>query len=294
MNKKFIGIDVGASKINGVVFDGKVKKKVVQDILIRTDRRKILHQLKDITRKLLDSYPNIKGIGLGVPGPLNVEKGLILDPPNIRGLHNVYLVKEIEKEFKIKTLLENDANCAALGESLYGVGSVLPLKKVLVMLTLGSGVGGGIVMDNKIYRGSTGSAGELGYMTIDSGGAECDRGFKGCFEAYTSQKFIKRLSKFNPEELREKARKGDKNSIKIFLEMGYWLGIGLSNIANILDPDIIVVGGGISQAGDLILKSARKEMKKRIFSPLTKKNIKVIKAKLGQDAGAVGAASLFY
>ena len=292
MPEKYIGLDIGASKINGVVFDGEIRKQATQAVLARDDKEKILKQIKEIIQELLVSYPEIKGIGLGLPGPLDIKKNIVSNPPNLTGLANVDLAGELEKEFHLKTLVENDANCAALAESLLGAGKGWK-KGILIMLTLGSGVGGGIVINNKIYRGSRGSAGEIGHMVINTDGPECGCGLKGCLEAYASEKFIKRHSDLSPLELEKRAGAGDKEAIKIYADLGRWLGVGLGNLANIFDPDIIVLGGGISHAGDLILKTAQEKMREMILSPLTRENIKISQSKLGRDAGALGAASLF-
>ncbi|MEK9209516.1 MAG: ROK family protein [Patescibacteria group bacterium] len=292
MKEKYIGLDIGASKINGVVFDGQLQKQVIQAVSSKTEKAEILKQIKEIIKELFFSHPDIKGIGIGMPGPLDVKKNIVLNPPNLKGLAGLNLAEELGKEFDIGVLADNDGNCAALGESLFGMGKDLK-NGILIMLTLGSGVGGGIIINNKIFHGSTGSAGELGHMVINADGPECGCGFKGCLEVYASEKFFKRHSDLSPLEIEEKARKGDEASIKLYSEMGFWLGLGLANIVNIFDPDIVALGGGISHAGELILKPAGEEMQKRVLSVLAKKNVKIEQSSLNKDAGAIGAASLF-
>ena len=185
--------------------------------------------------------------------------------------------------------MENDANCFALAEAIIGAGKN---SETVIGITLGSGIGGGIVIKKKIYRGAFGSAGEIGHMVIKSGGFKCSCGSSGCFEKYASEKFFKRKSKLLPLELEKKAKKGDKKAKRIYLEFSQNLGIGLTNIINILDPDIIVIGGSIAKAGSLILNPAKKEVKKRVLSPQSKKSVKIRVAKLGEFSGAIGAALL--
>jgi len=204
----------------------------------------------------------------------------------------------VEKELKIKTFMDNDANCFALGEAILGAGKS---TETVFGITLGSGVGGGIIqklkvksekLKVKIYSGAFGSAGEVGHMCIKFDGFRCSCGNKGCLEEYASERFIKRKTKISPLELEKKAKRGDRNAQEIYRQLGKNLGVGLANIVNILDPEVIVIGGGISKAGEFILKSAKKEMQKRIISPVSKKYVKIKKAGLGDYAGAIGAALL--
>ncbi len=187
-------------------------------------------------------------------------------------------------------MLENDANCMALGESTFGYGKNI---KNLVCVTLGTGVGAGIVINNKIYTGRS-NAGELGHITIDINGYKCKCGRRGCLEEYVSARGIKRTAKKlginkNILEIYEMAKLGSIKAKKVYETTGTYLGIGLSTLVKLLDPDLIVIGGGISNAGDLILKPAVKEMKKRTF--FRTPSVKI--AKLKDNAGAIGAACLF-
>jgi glucokinase len=163
--------------------------------------------------------------------------------------------------------------------------------EIVFGITLGTGVGGGIVINNKIYRGATGSAVEAGHMTIKFDGLKCSCGNLGCLEAYCSEKFFKKKG-ISPKEAAKKAKAGNKFALKIFKDYGKNLGVGLSNIINLLDPEIIVLGGGISKASKFFLEETKKETKKRTISPLSKKYVKIKIAKLGEIAGALGAALL--
>jgi len=288
--KYSLGVDIGRTKINFVLLKNwRVIKR--QKVFTPKSKKRIIKTIEGNIKKLIINIPkrDILGIGLGVPGPLNKKGDLVLNPPNLKSLRNCPLAKIIEKDLKLKTRMENDVNCFTLAEAILGAGKN---QEIVVGVTLGSGIGGGIVIRKKIFRGAFGSAGEVGHMTIKSDGFKCSCGNQGCFEEYASEKFFKRKSKLLPLEIEKKAKQGDKKAQKIYREFGQNLGLGLTNIVNILDPDIIVIGGSIAKAGSLILSPAKKEVKKRVLSPQSKKFVKIRVAKLGEFSGAIGAALL--
>jgi len=199
----FIGIDIGGYKINSaLVKNNKIIKKCRVLIKSKSNKKIIITQIFDCIENLTlgINKKRIKGIGVGVPGPIDFRKQKVLNPPNMTGLKNIFLGKIIQEKFKIKTKIDNDVNCFTLAEAVMGVGEN---KKIVIGLTLGTGVGGGIVVDKKIFHGASGSAGEFGQMVIHD----------------------KRL--------------------EFYKKNNRYLGIGLANIVNILNPDIIVIGGGI-------------------------------------------------
>ena len=258
-----IGIDIGATTIKVALLKNKqvLGKKQIQTPTKKDEFFEILREsIKDLSKNL-----RISNIGIGVPGPLNAKGDLILNPPNIKCLWNCPLAKIIEKDLKIKTKMDNDANCFTLGEAVMGAGKG---AEVVVGITLGSGVGGGIVIKGKIYRGVFGSAGEVGHLTMKFDGPKCGCGSFGCLEAYCSQNFfIKRGLK--PIQFLERAKRGDQKALAVFKEYGRYLGIGLSNVINLLDPEVIVIGGGIAGAYNFFIKETKKEIKKRVvFKPL--------------------------
>jgi len=304
--KNFIGVDIGATKIIfGLLKNQKIIKK--KKILTPKTKKNLIKKLKENLRDLKDfSGLKIDRIGIGVPGILDIKKGLILKCPNLRYLDNLPLVKILEKELKIKTSIENDANCFTLAEALLGAGKN---ENIVFGITLGSGIGGGLIIKSKIYpvrgcktkeesqnpltsngvyRGAFGTAGEIGHQTIKFDGQKCSCGNLGCFECYCSAKFFKRKG-YSVKELAERAKRDDRNALKIFKEYGKYLGIGLSNVINLIDPDIIVIGGGISKTWPYFLVETKKEIKKRIISLVSKKYIKIEISKLGDLAGVTGA-----
>ena len=288
--KNTIGIDIGAKRIAVVVLRGrKVIKKTMIDtpsslqLLIKILKNTVLKLIPDLEKQ------NIQGIGIGVASPIDFKRGLILTAPNCPQFRNLALAKIIEKELKIKTKMDNDANCFVLAENILGAGRGV---KGLLGITLGTGIGGGIVLDERIYHGAHGSAGEIGHIIVVEGGRKCGCGSRGCLEQYASAQAIRRMTKgIRVRDAAKRARNGEKRFIKIFEQVGHYLGIGLINIINIWDPEMIVIGGGVAHNWELISPSLRREIRK-VISPLARK-IKIKKAELKEDwAGAIGAALL--
>lgn len=286
MRKNFVGIDIGGTNIIFVLIKNK---KVIR--VVRIDTPKSKRELIKVLIENINSLKNslkIEGIGIGVAGALDRKRERILNSPNLKYLNNFPLAKILEKDLGQRVKMENDANCFTLGEAILGAGKN---KKVVFGITLGSGVGGGLVINSEIYQGAFGAANEIGHTVIKFDGLKCGCGNLGCFEVYCSKKFFGR-KKISSKKLEEKATKGEKRAKEIFKEYGKYLGIGIANIVNLLDPDVVIIGGGISKAQRHFLKSAKKEAQKRILSPLSKKNLQIKPAKLQDRGGAVGAALL--
>jgi len=280
-----IGLDVGGSKTIGVIFK---KNSAVSTLREKTPKQDIVSFLSNFIKKLKDDY-NIQSIGLALPGALNEKRTEVLFSGNLRAIEKINLKKTLEKEFKVQVLLENDANCFTWGEFLHGAGEPF---KTIVGITLGTGLGSGLVIDKKLYIGSFGAAPELGHNILRAGGIKCNCGNKGCFEQYASSQFFLKQTGKNPRTLYRKAKEGDEKALKIWEIYGDWVGQGLAQIANIIDPEAIIVGGGISQAWEYFHEKTEKSLRKAIFSPVTAEKAKLLKTSLGQKAGAIGAAEL--
>lgn len=276
-----LGIDIGGNKIIFTLMSGK---KILEWKKISTPktREALIAAIKENTPK-----PEIKIIGIGVPGPLNGKRDLILNPPNLPYLRNFPLARAISKELKIKVVMENDANCFTLAEALMGAGKN---AESVLGITLGTGVGGGIVfktqnssfkIQNYLYRGEFGAAGEIGHMTIKYDGIKCGCGARGCFEMYCSERFFLRKGISPP-----------KAGLKDWAEYGKMLGIGIANLVNILDPGIVVLGGGIANNYNKFIKEADRVARENILSSFSKRYVKIKKAELGELAGAIGASLL--
>ncbi len=289
--KYMIGVDLGGTKINTVLIDKK--GKVIKKIKYPTGKgknnilKKILVSIEFVSNNM--NKKDILGIGIGVPGVLRNEK--IIKLPNIKGFENFDIKNYLSNKLKMKIKVENDSICMALGEFVFGNGKNF---NNLVCVTLGTGVGGGIIINKKIYRGQ-GKASEFGHITIEREGLKCRCENKGCLEEYISVRAIKRIAKKlkiredNIIKIQENAKKGNSLCKKVYDIAGTSLGIGLSDIVKILDPELILLGGGISNSGNLILKPAVNEMKKRIYFKIPR--VKIVKLK--DNAGAIGAACLF-
>ncbi|MCX6112212.1 MAG: ROK family protein [Proteobacteria bacterium] len=312
-----IGVDIGGTNMPCSLVDdkGKILRTIEKKTLPEQGADSLALRISESVKELLTYFKGrlkkgtILGVGLGVPGILDHKRGEIVTCPNLPGWKNVPIIKLIKQKLKMPVLMDNDANCAVIGE--HWIGAAKGTKNA-ILLTLGSGVGGGIIIDNKIYRGSHGVAGELGHITIVAEGALCGCGNHGCLEAYASANAAARTAKerLRKEEvistLREKdinkitahdiflhAEAGDIFSKNILFESGKYLGMGIATFANIFDPDIIIIGGGFSDAEKYLLPAAIDEAYKRAFKHVMDK-MKIKKAKLGNNAGMIGAARLFF
>ena len=248
------------------------------------------------------------GIGIAAAGIIDSANGKVIFSPNLPGWHEVPLRDAIEQQFGVPAYLGNDANLAALGEWHFGVG-----EKVanLIYVTVSTGIGGGIIADGKLYTGACGAAGEIGHMTINVNGPRCRCGNVGCWEALASGTALAReavmritegartsiielvggdVSKIDAKIVGLAARQGDKLAQELVSHLGCYFGVGLANLVNIFNPELILIGGGVAKIGDLLLQPAIKVVKERAFS--TSANaVKIKPAILGDDSGIMGAAA---
>jgi len=288
-----IGVDLGGTKLNiGLVKDGKILKKVKvptptkesKDYIIGAIVDGINEVMKDVSKK------DVKGVGLGIPGILNEKRETIVTLTNLRSLENVPLKKVLEDKLGLPIVMDNDVNVFALGELNYGA---CKGKKNAACLAIGTGLGGAVIIDGELYRGRS-SAGEFGHINIVPNGNKCGCGANGCLEAHVAKNGFAIESKKvfgearDPLEVEKAARAGDAKSKKLYSNLGSYLGAGLANVVNVLDPEIIVVGGGLGNALDLMLDSTKEMMGKRMFLDMPP----IVKAKLGTDAGLIGASCL--
>jgi len=290
---QYIGVDIGATKIAAGLISGQ---KIVKKIKVKTQAKKGKAQtVKNIKKVIAELYvSNIKGIGVGIAGQVDTNKGVVISSPNFaKNFKNVELKKILTKEFEKPVLIENDANCFVLGEALYGSAKKYDF---VVGLTLGTGVGGGIVIEKNIYHGTDGFGGELGHMTITNKGLKCSCGQYGHLEAYASgtamSKIFKQLTGKQKKALdvEIEAKNGNKQAKKVFNMMSESLATGLANIIHIFNPDAIVLGGGLAKVKILIEPTIKMTKAKLIYPEL--KNTKIIATKLKGDAPILGAASL--
>lgn len=305
----YIGVDVGGTNIKAgaVSEDGKIIKEFY--ISTEADRgalhiiNRINQLIKDVATAM-DAGFVLHGIGIGVPGQIDVEHGICHYAPNLPRLKEINIVEPIVNMFGCPVILDNDANMAAIGEFAFGAGKG---SRNMLMVTLGTGVGGGLIINGEIFRGVQDMAGEFGHILVDMDGHCCSCGRLGCLEEYTSIRGIERMvyealdsgvesslrniEHLTPREIYHDAMNGDALAIEVFQKAGDYLGMALTDVANLLNIECVVVGGGIANAGDLILNAARERVLKDAM-PLSAQSMKIIKAQLGNSAGLVGAAHL--
>ncbi|MBN2058449.1 MAG: ROK family protein [Candidatus Saganbacteria bacterium] len=286
-----IGIDLGGTKIAGVLTTPS--GKVLMDVQIPTEANKgkkhVIDNIKKAIHTLKESKKvKLKAIGIGAPGPILYEKGIVVEAPNLPGWHNVNLKRILEKAFRVPVFVDNDANCAALAEAWFGAGK---FAKHFIYITVSTGIGGGIIIDKKLYRGITGSAGEFGHMTIDPQGPRCNCGSNGHLEALASGTAIKRVTGLDAIGAHLAAHQGDKAARAALKDAAHYLAIGLANLTNIFNPELIIVGGGLSNMWQDLIVPAKKEFR-RYSLTLPAKSVRIVRAKLKSNAGMLGAAAL--
>lgn len=309
MKSYVIGIDLGGTKISTALSD--LDGNVIAKFILATEASKgeevVLENIFTSVRNVLvDSKIEkelIETIGIGAPGPLDSKKGIIITTPNLP-FKNYRLTEKLENEFGIKTYLDNDANAAAIGEFVLGAGKG---TRDMVFVTVSTGVGGGAILDGKVYRGRTSNALEVGHMTVMPEGPICGCGNAGCIEALASGTAIAKRAKevidsnavtslrkyetITSYEVFKECEAGDKIAKEIIdRAMGY-LGIGIANIITAFDPEMVVIGGGVSKAGDIVFDTINKVVQRRNFKVMAD-SCKIVPAGLGNDAGVMGAVSL--
>ncbi len=301
-----IGVDVGATKLAaGVVSpEGEVLNRVRHPTADSPQR--LLDTIDRAVSEVREGY-EVGAVCLTVPGNVLSAKNMVLFSPNLHAIEGIPLKDELEPRIGLPLTVENDNNAAAWGEFRYGAGSG---AEHFVYVGLGTGIGGGIVIHGELLRGAQGSAGELGHVTIDPTGPRCACGNRGCLEAYSSGSAIERRARevaaeqpysalgrlaserrVLGEDVGRLAREGDEASLSVLEEAGRWLGIGLAGFVNIFNPEVVAVGGGVMESGDLILKPAREEVHLRARSP-GRDLVEVRQATRGADSGVLGAAAL--
>lgn len=275
---------------------GRVITRYRMPTLKREGREKVISRLLEAIAVIIGRPEyKVEAIGVGCPGPLDSKKGIVLSPPNLPDWRGVHLKRIIERKFRIPVAVENDANCAGLGEAIAGAGR---RASSMVLLTLGTGIGSAIVLGGKLWTGKGGFAAELGHTSIDINGPRCGCGNRGCIELYASATgVVRRMKKalksrggeMTAESIFRDSVKGKKLARRITDETAHYLGCALANIVNALDPEVIVLAGGMAKAGRGFIDKVEKEMRGRALKE-SSRGVKVVSAKLGEDAGMIGAA----
>lgn len=307
MEQFYIGVDLGGTKIYTAI--SNQLGEIIEEEVVPTEASKgaeqviakIINSIKKVSKNI--EADHIKAIGIGSPGPIDAKKGLIVSPPNLP-IRNFNVVEAIKNEFGLPTFLDNDANAATLGEYIFGGGKGC---ENMVYITASTGVGGGAILNGKIYRGSTSNALEVGHTTVNPSGRACGCGNTGCVESMSSGIYIEKMAKdylssgvttslnnyesVTAKEVFKEAANGDEIANQILSETLSYLGIAVANCANIFDPDKIIIGGGVSNGGDIVFEKINEQMQARCLGPI-REHCKVEKAQLGGKAGVIGAVAL--
>lgn len=309
----YLGVDLGGTNITAGLVDekGKMLAKRTTPTMNGRAAEDILDDMADMCKKLIEEndldIKDIKSLGIGLPGLLDKKKGILVYANNLN-FDGVNVVKEMKKRVGLPVYIENDANCAAIGENTCGAANG---DKNVIYVTLGTGVGAGILLDGKVFDGAFGGGGEAGHMVIVADGEMCTCGRKGCWEAYASASALRRegriaaakyptskIFKLVDGDIRlidaktvfDAADEGDEVAKEIVHNYQIYVAIGLVNLVNIFQPEAIVIGGGICARGDKLIEPIIEILNTRVYGGKLK--TKIVVASLGNDAGVVGAAML--
>lgn len=312
MTKNRIGIDVGGTNVKIALVDDKGSILYSNSVPTRAEMgyEYTVNNIKQAIRDLMSEtkVTNIEGIGFDFPGQIDYKNGIVRLAPNIPGWVNIPIAKIIEDEFKIPTRIDNDVHCAALGELNFGAGKGC---ENFICMTVGTGIGSGIVINGKLVRGASNAAGELGHIKLQMHeGPLCGCGDHGCLEAFASGPSIVAIAEeyilggkstkfrelasggeITPFVVAEAAKQGDPVARRIFARIGEYIGFGLSSVVNLLNPEKIIIGGGVADAGDILLDPIKETIKKRAMV-VAGSAVEIVPAKLGNTAGVIGASLL--
>jgi len=302
-----VGIDLGGTNIKAglVTPEGEVICRARCETLADEGPDAVLGRMGSLAEELLDaegaSAADVIAAGVGSPGPLNTQTGVVVYTPNLPGWTDIHVSETLKERLGVDVYLEGDANAAAWGEFWRGAGRDV---QSMVIFTLGTGVGGGIIIDGELIRGIDDTGGHLGHIVIDPQGLKCPCGNTGCLEAYASATAVVRRYRemvvaegleddLGPDvtarDIHERAAAGSEHCGRLIEETGRYLGVALTTVANMINPELAVYSGGMSAAGDLLFGPILEEVRRRALKPCGAR-IRVVAAELGDDAGVIGAA----
>lgn len=310
-----IGVDIGGTNVKIALVDKKGEISYARTVPTRAEMgyEYTIGNIKQSIKELIDEAKidksALEGIGFGFPGQIDCDNGVVRILPNIPGWINVPIADIMQKEFNVPVKVDNDVRCAALAELNYGAGVGC---NNLICITVGTGIGSGLIVNGKIVRGASNAAGEIGHVKLAiHDGPICGCGDTGCMEAYASGPAIVAMAKeyieggkstkfremtnakseITPAIVAEAAKMGDVVAKRIFTIMGEYIGTGLSSVVNLLNPEKIVIGGGVADAGDLLIEPLQKTLKERAM-PIQGAAVEIVPAQLGNTAGIIGASLL--
>ena len=279
---RHVGIDVGGTKCHGVAVDDS-------GAVVAESRRTTPHasELVDVLSAMFGELGGETTLGIGLPGLITPE-GVVVASPNMRGANNVPVGPGLRERLGVAVHVENDATLAAYGE--WKAGAALGAVDA-VMVTLGTGIGGGIVMGGELQRGAHGFAGEIGHMMVERDGVPCPCGRRGCWERYASGTALRDLAGgVEGPEVVARFRAGDDDAARTVRTFADWIAVGLASLTNICDPEVIVIGGGVVESFDVVMPLVEECLEQRLYSAQWRPRPRVVTAVLGERAGAIGGA----
>lgn len=310
-----VGVDVGGTNVKIALIDKKGEILFSKTVPTRAEMgyEYTINNMKQSIRELIEEAkidPNsLEGIGFGFPGQIDCDNGIVRILPNIPGWINVPIAEIMQKEFNVPVKVDNDVRCAALAELNYGAGVGC---NNLICITVGTGIGSGLIVNGKLVRGASNAAGEIGHVKLSiNDGPICGCGDTGCMEAYASGPAIVAMAKdyikggkstkyremtntkseITPAVVAQAAKEGDVVAQRIFTIMGEYIGTGLASVVNLLNPEKIVIGGGVADAGEILIAPLKETLTKRAM-PIQGSAVEIVPAQLGNTAGVIGASLL--
>jgi glucokinase len=306
------GIDLGGTniKVGLVSASGEITHRHSAETHAESGPEAVAERMCETARRCMASAAldaaSVRGVGVGSPGTIDLDSGVVLFSPNLPEWHDVPLRRMLEERLGLPITLDNDANVAALAEQWVGAGRG---ASSLVLLTLGTGIGGGIILEGRIWHGANGVAGEIGHMSIDPEGPRCACGNRGCFESYASASAMvrrmhkavhdgaqstlaDRLGDLTARDIHTAALAGDEAARENIEATGRYLGVGISNILHIVNPEVVALSGGVTAAGEMLMAPLLDEMRQRTMAA-SQRDVKICFAELPNDAGVIGAARSF-
>ena len=310
MNKQIVlATDLGGTNLRMAAIDceGKVLYRTKRETPRGERADEILQAMVQAAVECLDNCSDFKAtaISAAVPGTINFKDGIIIKSPNLPALDGFRMTAALEGELNLKAVLENDANAAAVGEAWMGGARGFQNS---ICVTLGTGVGGGIIIEDKVLRGVDGAAGEIGHICVEPFGAPCGCGSRGCVEQYSSATGIVRLARelesqypksvlndmqITAYQVFQAGMQNDELALEVFRQMGFYLGLMLAGLINVFNPEVIVIGGGVADGWNLFMPHLQKTIFQRAYREPAER-VKIVRAELGDDAGITGAARLAF
>ncbi len=303
-----LGVDIGGTKIS-VTLGNSSGKILAKEVLPTRTGKKTTQAMKDLVR-VLKRFKSISGksrkvigIGVGVPGPMDPERGIVQRSPHLKGWQGLRLKSILQNKLRLPVFITNDANAAAVGEQVFGAGRH---TKNFAYLTVSTGIGSGIILDGNLLIGASYGAGEVGHTIISPGGVKCGCGQRGCLEAYASgtaiAQFVRqeirrgrktKIKNTSAEAVAAAAEKGDALALEAYRRAGYYLGIGLANLINILNPEMLILGGSVMRSSHLFWPSMTSSLRHHAWPSLARA-CKIVKTRLGDRVGDLGALALVF